>query len=275
MRSRRCSVMKMYCAMNNMPQRSLRKKALGFSLLELLVVLTILIALGGIVVSTLPGVLHQTQVATAAASIPEINKSIRRHAMLSQGEIGNRFDALVVGSAALDGDIAPYVGGRENFQAIALSDGQVQALRQIGVTELIPAIGETSSATYGSHDQSPVPIGSDSKVCQLSPSFVTNVLQVDWNIEPNEGASYLVFGLGEQCTLVGGGADATFPESFVHFSDDRLESPAKMYGRYLLIIELRPTSETQFVARFVSAAIPGIKGAQNVSKVLEGYYSSK
>ena len=40
----------------------------GLSLLELLVVLTILIALGGIVVSTLPGMLKRTQVATAAAN---------------------------------------------------------------------------------------------------------------------------------------------------------------------------------------------------------------
>ncbi len=57
----------------------------GLSLLELLVVLTILIALGGIVVSTLPGMLKRTQVATAASNIPEIDATIRRTSLLSQG----------------------------------------------------------------------------------------------------------------------------------------------------------------------------------------------
>ncbi|MDB4380240.1 hypothetical protein N9Z70_02510, partial [Mariniblastus sp.] len=88
----------------------------GLSLLELLVVLTILIALGGIVVSTLPGMLKRTQVATAASNIPEIDATIRRTSMLSQGKIGNRFDALVAGSDSLDGNIPSYIGGAEIFE---------------------------------------------------------------------------------------------------------------------------------------------------------------
>ena len=60
----------------------------GLTLLELLVVLTILIALGGIVVASLPGLLERTQAATAAANVPEIDAAIKRNLLLRQGQIG-------------------------------------------------------------------------------------------------------------------------------------------------------------------------------------------
>ncbi|MEZ6094004.1 MAG: hypothetical protein R3C03_07160 [Pirellulaceae bacterium] len=101
---------------------------LGLSLLELLVVLTILIALGGIVVSTLPGLLERTQVATAAANVPQIDSSIRQSSILKQGRIGNRFDSLIVGSSGLDGGVADFVGGKEYFEAVSLSQPEVFAL---------------------------------------------------------------------------------------------------------------------------------------------------
>ena len=108
------------------------QKRPGLSLLELLVVLTILIALGGIVVSTLPGMLSRTQVATAAANVPEIDSTIRRISLLTNGQIGNRFDALVTGSNALDGSIPAYLGGAENFESVSVSTSDLEALAEIG-----------------------------------------------------------------------------------------------------------------------------------------------
>ncbi len=246
----------------------------GLSLLELLVVLTILIALGGIVVSTLPGMLKRTQVATAASNIPEIDATIRRTSMLSQGKIGNRFDALVAGSDSLDGNIPSYIGGAEAFETTNLSVADVGALREIGITELVPAAAATVNATYNSHDQTPVEIGSDSNVCSLSDDFAMTILPQDWNLEPAENAKYIVVGLGEQCSMVGAGQQAAFSESPVHFSDSREQSPDEMYSRYLLLVEIRSVDELKSVARYVGAAIPGQNGIHSVSRELEDYYTN-
>lgn len=247
----------------------------GLSLLELLVVLTILIALGGIVVSTLPGMLKRTQVATAAANIPEIDATIRRNAMLSQGQIGNRFDSLISGAASLDGNIPSYIGGVEAFETSNLSAAEVEALRQVGVTELVPAAAETENATFSSHDQLPVAIGSDTRVCMLTADVASTTLRQDWNFEPVDGAKYIVFGLGEQCSLVGAGVKAAFSETPVHFSDDRDQSPDEMYSRYLLLVELKSTNESESVARYIGAAIPGRNGIHSVSRELENYYTDQ
>jgi type II secretory pathway pseudopilin PulG len=254
--------------------RRIRSPA-GLSLLELLVVLTILIALGGIVVSTLPNMLRRTQVATAAANIPAIEASIRRTALLKQGEIGNRFDSLVTGTGGLDGEVASYIGGAENFEATILTPSELEALHQIGVTELVPADRQAENATFGSHDQAPVALGAGSKVCRISPGFAPVLQREGWNLEPVEGASYLVFGLGEQSSLVGAGPQAVFSEAPIHFSDDRLRSPETMYTRYMLIVEVQSKSDSNSVARFIGAAIPGKDGLHHISRELENHYSNQ
>ncbi len=243
-------------------------------MLELLVVLTILIALGGIVVSTLPGMLRRTQVATAAANIPEIDATIRRTSMLSNGQIGNRFDSLVTGTNGLDGSIPEYIGGGENFETLSLSASQIAALAEIGISELIPAVEQTDNATFTSHDQRPVLLSNDSRVCRLRNEFAGIRLMEDWNLQPVDGASYIVLGLGEQCSLVGAGTQAAFSETPVHFSDNRLQSPENMYSRYLLIVEVRPIGSSSAIARYVGTAIPGRNGIHSVSKELEEYYTS-
>ncbi len=247
----------------------------GLSLLELLVVLTILIALGGIVVSTLPGMLKRTQVATAASNIPEIDATIRRSGVLSQGRIGNRFDSLISGTASLDGSVPGFVGGNEFLEATNLSPAEVEALRQVGVTELVPASADTTNATFSSHEQLPVELGSDTRVCMISNDVAFDVLREGWNFEPAQGAKYLVFGLGQQSSLVGAGEQAAFSEAPMHYSDDREQTPKEMYSRYLLLVELKSRSESEAVARYIGAAIPGRNGIHSVSKELKNYYTDQ
>jgi Tfp pilus assembly protein PilE len=247
----------------------------GLSLLELLVVLTILIALGGIVVATLPGMLKRTQVAMASANVPEIDATIKRNATLTQGRIGNRFDSLISGADSLDGSVPSYVGGAEVFEATTLASAEVAALREIGVTELVPAIPETENATFQSHDQLPVEIGNDTKVCTLNSEIAANLLKEEWNLDPIAGAKYVVFGLGEQCSMVGAGPKAAFSETPIHFSDDRSQSPEEMYSRYLLIVEIRPSSESFSIARYVGTAIPDKNGIHSISRELENYYTEQ
>ncbi len=236
-------------------------------------VLTILIALGGIVVSTLPGMLRRTQVATAAANIPEIDSAIKRHAMLNQGQIGDRFDSLVSGTASMDGTVPSYLGGSEIFETASLTSAEVEALDSLGVTQLVPASGGATNATYESHNQLPVPISDNSRVCILNPDLAVTLFRTDWNFEAEPNAKYMVVGLGEQSSLVGGGKDAVFSKSPVHFSDERNENPKTMYSRYLLVIEIKTADSGVAMARYVGAAIPGSDGIRRISSELERFYS--
>ncbi len=252
--------------------RSLRS---GLTLLELLVVLTILIALGGIVVASLPGLLVRTQVATGATNVTEIDAALRRNMLSSQGMIGNRFDSLIVGSSGLNGDIASYVGGRENFQAASVSGRELRALATLGITQLIPAVDNVQNATFDSHDQMPVTLENEVKVCQLRSDYASRVAQRLWNIESVENKRFLIFGLGQRCSLVGASETAIFKEAPVHFSDNSLSSPNRMYARYLIVVELNSSGELEAKARYVGTVIPHQLGIVGLNDQLSDFYNSQ
>lgn len=243
-------------------------------MLELLVVLTILIALGGIVVATLPGVLQRTEVATAAANVPQIDASIRQSALLRQGRIGNRFDSLIVGSASLDGEVASYVGGAQQFSTANLTGVEVRALERLGVVELVPAATAPDNATFSSHLQPPVKLSENAKVCVLGGGELAQSLARSWNIDPSEDSKFMVVGVGSQSTLVGAGAESMFPEAPVHFSDNHLANPQAMYSRYLLVFELTLKSDKLAEARYVGTGIPSPEGLRTIGQELEEHYRS-
>lgn len=245
----------------------------GLTLLELLVVLTILIALGGIVVASLPGLLERTQAATAVANVSEIDSAIRRGLMTNQGKVGNRFDSLVDGASG--GGVVEYLGGAENFEAISLSAEDISALEDIGITQLIPANEVTDNVTFDSHTGEPMDIGPETKVCSLNPEYAGIAMYRSWNIEPNANLRYVVLGLGQRCSLVGGGAGAVFKDAPTHFSDDATSNPKRMYSRYLIIIELDGSSDLQAKARYIGTAIPHQTGIIGINDQLEDHYSSQ
>ena len=255
-------------------------KRTGLTLLELLVVLTILIALSGIVVATLPGLLTKTQTATAAANVPEIHSALQRNAMLGGGAIGDRFDSLVTAG----GQIPAYVGGGESMQVINLSAADVNALQQLGITELVPAADAASetNATFRSHVAEPVPLGSESKLCGLSSSLVQTMAQTVWNIEVGDEDRFLLLGVGQQCSLVGAGPEAIFSEAPLHFSDSNLSNPDVMYSRYMIVVQLlRSTTENDdgellsAEARYLGVVIPTLQGIEGMSSQLEQYYAGE
>ncbi len=256
-----------------MNDNSPRKSGRGaLTLLELLVVLTILIALGGIVIASLPGLLERTQSATAAANVPEIDAALKRNLLIRNGLLGNRFDALVTGSISINGDVASYIGGSETFESVPLNDADVNALAELGITELVPAAEDASDATFQSHAGAAIPISAQTKVCAISSAFSGQLIHDLWNIQSTEGSRFVVFGLGQRCSLVGAGPDALFSDAPIHFSDNSLSSPKNMYSRYLIVVELK-SSEQTVKARYIGTAIPHQTGLQGVQDELKEFYS--
>ncbi len=247
----------------------------GLSLLELLVVLTILIALGGIVVSTLPGILERTQVATAAANVPQIDSSIRQNWMLHQGRIGSRFDALVTGTSGLDGGVPKYIGGAQYFQTVSINSVELLALQRIGVNELVPATENAADATFESHQQQPVVLTADASLCAINNSDAASFAQRLWNLRLEPKSKLLVFGIGSQCSLVGSSKESLFAEAPVHFSDNQMTNPKNMYARYLIVIELTPDGESAANARYVGTCAPSPDGLRSISQILQRHYNEQ
>jgi len=245
----------------------------GLSLLELLLVLTIMIALGGIAVSTLPGLLGRTQVATAASNVPQIETAIRQSAVIHNGRIGNRFDALVTGDGALNGGLPGYVGGANIFQTAKLGSRDVAALAKLGITQLVPANASAANATFESHNSEPAGLTAEASACFINSSIAAELATELFNIDAAADSRYLVMGIGSRSTLVGSGKEGIFAESPVHFSDDHASAPQVMYSRYLIVVELSGKDSNRS-ARYLGTCIPGTKGLQSISQVLQQHYDN-
>ncbi|HMP80794.1 MAG TPA: hypothetical protein PKD54_15170, partial [Pirellulaceae bacterium] len=233
----------------NRPQ-GVSQPRFGMSLLELLVVLTILIAISGIVVATLPGLWKQSQTATTAVNLQQIDSGIRRNLILNRGVLGNRFDSLVVGTGNLSGNIAEYVPNREFFDTTSLADSDIEALAGLGITELVPAERAPVNATFSSHIQQPVRLKGQIRAAILTSAAAETACRELWNIEPDRNTLFLVMGLGGQCSLVGAGRQSAFAEAPMYYPDDRNQDAANQYSRFLVIVELQRGGDRS-VARYI------------------------
>ena len=188
---------------NNMRNNTYSRN--GLTLIELVVVLTILVALGGIAAATLPSMLNRTHVATVASSLPTIDASIRQNILLNSGQMGDRFDSLV----QADGAVASYVNASGAYEAYTLAQQDVDALADIGITALVtatpaPTDGTPFNATFDGHNGAAVAVSDSTSVCALTDGAATtaSILLNVWNIDtPAAGSRYLVMGLGQRSSL--------------------------------------------------------------------------
>lgn len=247
----------------------------GLTLLELLVVLTILIALSGIVVATLPGLLRQTQLTASATNLQEIDAGIRRSQLMNRGSIGDRFDSLIASTGNLNGVLAEYTGLADEISAVSLTAEDVAALAQIGVTELVPADKSPQNVTFDSHQQPSVKISASSKVAAIRSDLSPVVARALWNMEPPADGELLVFGLGSQCSLVGRSTTAVFAEAPLYLSDQPTGGPQTTYARFLVVVELKRESSRRSSARYIGPVVASTKGLQGLSGQLEDFYATQ
>jgi len=231
-----------------------KKRRPGLTLIELVVVLVILVALGGIAVATIPNLLNRTHVATVASTLSAVDAAVKQHALLNSGAIGDNFDSLVTGPADLDGTVAAYVNSSGAYAEYTLAAEDVAALQGIGVSTLVPATPAPDNATFEGHDNLPVVLAAGKKVAVLSVPL--NTLGKVWNYTPKVGAQYIVVGVGPKCSLVGANEGAHFSEAPVHFVDAHSERANKAYARVMLVLELADAGTADAEARYIGAGAP-------------------
>ncbi|MEM9645590.1 MAG: type II secretion system protein [Planctomycetota bacterium] len=249
----------------------------GLTLIELVVVLTILVALGGIAAATLPNMLNRTHVATVATSLPTIDATIRQNVMLNSGQVGNRFDSLVTAS----GQPASFVNASGAYASYALAGNDASALNDLGISQLIPADDSATAggenATFLGHRGTAANVATGTNVCTLTlgaSGSAPGILNDVWNYTPQTGAQYIVLGLGEQCSLVGANEGAFFSEAPLHAVDAHSERADNAYARILVVIELTDAGTANSEARYIGVGAPHPDGVQGVATHLQEWYGS-
>ena len=244
----------------------------GLTLIELVVVLTILVALGGIAAATLPNMLNRTHVATVATSLPTIDASVRQNILLNSGQMGDRFDSLV--TTGLTGTPAAFVNASGAYATHTLGGGDVAALNGLGIASLVPADDSVTNATFEGHLGAPVALADGLNVCTLAGTETTRILGEVWNYTPLPGAQYIVMGLGQQSSLVGANEDAFFAEAPLHAVDAHSERADNAYARIMLVVELSDAGTADAEARYIGAGAPHPDGIQGVATHLQEWYGN-
>jgi len=198
--------------------------------LELVVVLTILVAIAGILVPLLPNFLHRANVASCVTNISELDKLIQTQQNLNAA-YPDHMDNLVIGSGlatyALTGATGEFK--QASYTAGSLTTDEAAALTNAGITSVANLVenaggdwrptawpyssGETTQPTF-------TPVDSSLKVATLTP-FGAQLLGL-----PNAtNYKYVIFGLNKPCTLFRNLAT----EAPYHFADTPTEDPATYY----------------------------------------------
>ena len=202
----------------------------GLTLLELVVVLTIIVAVGGIVVAMLPNFLHRSNIASCTANIPELDKLIQTHKTL-YAEYPNRYDSLVESDGSLfSGLVVDETGVAQGITAAPITPEEAAALEEAGITELFEMADKTAGAgnpewhvTFGPYAADPpvaTAVSSFDQLAVLTPGAVSHL-----GMPSAAGNKYVAFGMNKHCSMFRNLA----AEAPIHFADSDAEDPDTYY----------------------------------------------
>lgn len=258
----------------------------GFTLLELLMVLLILVALAGVLIPVLTNMGTRAHGSASAANIAEIAKAVQTHEAM-HNERPNGFDSLIedlAGSGAPTAivgteDGEPLGGGQLVFADLSSAAGGAriaEALNDIGIDITFLLDSDTLNKTFEAYvDQDgtvgPDPILIDSSgpsgfVATLDAVGIATLRLEPISVTTTQGIqAYVAFGLGEFCTMVG----KSMLEAPVHFPEEG--SPIDHYSRYLLVYAI----PAEGPARLATVAAAHDEGLAGLNAHLSEYYETQ
>jgi prepilin-type N-terminal cleavage/methylation domain-containing protein len=225
----------------------------GLTLLELVVVMVILVALAGIIVPMLPGMLGRASVAEQSTNVVELLKAWQTYQTTNANHYyPDRLDSLVDASGAVYAKlpgrgITGLLAVRtltELASDVSASGVTVTAatlldrVQKLGLQHVYAMDSTTANATFepygtGVTDPTAQEVDADTRLVRVSSSVVA---------EKFHGSTedvYVILGVGAKCSIVGYGGIANAP---VHFSQGTDASPIDHYARYGVIYNLSPTT---------------------------------
>jgi type II secretory pathway pseudopilin PulG len=218
----------------------------GLTLLELVVVLTILVAVTGLIVPLLPSFVHKANIASCTTNISEMDKLIQTY-QGTYGEYPDKMDNLVIGSALPDYVLAgPGDSGLSgpSFEVATLTDPELAALNEAGINN-VAILAAKPTGDLGDWKPTAWPYGTsegtDPTIHALggtsgdtSVAVLTTLGARLMGLPRDDTEKYVIFGLNKPCTLFRNMAT----EPPYHFADTPSEDPASYYMTFAAVFKV-------------------------------------
>ncbi len=211
----------------------------GLTLLELVIVMTILVALAGIAVGMFPRLMGRAHIASCSANLPELTKAIQMYEATSMDGYPDMMDNLIDGDGIAS--ILPLRNGEiRGLETHDLTDDEARALQRAGINNLAgpladPGTGGDFHPSFWPYAQSvpdaPVqPVDEGLEVARLR-AWAAQTEGISTNGDEDV---FVVFGLGSPCRMFG----RTINEAPVHFSDGLEGNPNERYMRFVAVFQV-------------------------------------
>lgn len=233
------------------------RRASGFTLVELTVVLMVLAALAGILIPMLSGYVERSHAAAASTNIGEINKFVQLYQTKYLRGWGTGFDSLVDATNTAENELYgalsdELTGSGSPVSVTALTAVQADSLIAGGITTLadmtpVADLTAGANATYDANNPATfTAVATAVDVVFLSDAQVQ--AQFGLSVAQTNTEDYVLFGLGQRSSLVG----KVMTEAPLHFDQ---ADPKLAYSRFFLVFAVPEETVTGegFKARFVGA----------------------
>jgi prepilin-type N-terminal cleavage/methylation domain-containing protein len=227
----------------------------GLTLVELVVVMAILVALAGILIPLIPGLIGRAETSGRATNSQEIYKAIQTYEA-SYTHYPSDWDALTDGTTTPLTYVNGFTGSTPPLAVTALTASQSTALNAAGITRLqLMATSPTGTDETFNPYLDPSDRNSTTGSLPITKTSTPNVVtlttvgQFQLSLADNATTSsgtYVVVGFGKRCSIIGTGA----AEAPVNFFDNAGLSPDTRYSRYGVVFQVsgilpQSTSTTQ------------------------------
>jgi type II secretory pathway pseudopilin PulG len=280
--------------MNREPGKTVGRS--GLTLVELIVVLTILIAVSALLVPLLPSMVSRSHDASSATNISDISRQVQTYNQLYFGypnNLDNLVEAGTGGGNALLGTLAGGANLNNMVTAQKLTQAQATALSNIGITSFANLTG-TAPATIANWSptffpyttMAPNQSANVTLVSSLPTVAVLTGTTTTVGATPAAGTglsvgvaklglsptgTYVVLGFGSANSAVG----KVVQECPVHFPDQQTINPAITYQRYGLIFLVSENNPAVVVnnAQLVGVVCLLDDGIETAGDHIQDYFS--
>ncbi|MBX3422184.1 MAG: prepilin-type N-terminal cleavage/methylation domain-containing protein [Pirellulaceae bacterium] len=233
------------------------KSRRAFTLIELIVVLTILVGLAGILIPTVTNMVGRTNRSTTAANISEISGAIQRFEAIYV-EYPDNFDSLMSNLAT-------------GVTLNTLNPGLTAVIEDLVLdADTLAALNNAGIVNVGQHAVDDTTFVLPTLTPLLATSTIkglTAAHQQAIGIETTGVAGkYAAFGLGTLSEMTG----KLMADAPVHFPRDRATNPDTVYSRFIAIFQITDGTDALTRARFTGVIAPD---GQPLSDQLGGYFN--
>lgn len=228
----------------------------AFTLIELIVVLTILVGLAGILIPTVTNMVGRTSRSTTAANISEVAGAIQRYEAIF-GDYPDNFDSLMT----------DLVGTDLNTLNSALTAASVDVTLDANT---LAALNNSGIANVGVHavDDTTFVLPTLSALTNTTVlKGLTTAHQAALGLETTGAAGkYVLLGIGTRNELTG----TIMVDAPVHFPRSAATNPDLVYSRFVAIFQITDGTDALTAARFIGVLAPDGSG---LSDSLGGYFN--